>query len=92
MCPNRSSAPCNGKRAASVCMFSGHGCVRAVVEENMQIVNGYVCRDCADVAKAKRGVDPTHAERAQAPKRAESGTAGPLAANGDVGTRLHVIA
>ncbi|MFZ4601905.1 MAG: hypothetical protein ACOYM8_05570 [Caulobacterales bacterium] len=26
----------------------------------MQIVNGYVCRDCADVALAKRNIDPAH--------------------------------
>ncbi len=24
----------------------------------MEMVNGYPCRDCADVAKAKRGIDP----------------------------------
>ena len=26
----------------------------------METVNGYVCRNCADVAYAKRGVDPAH--------------------------------
>jgi hypothetical protein len=26
----------------------------------MEIVNGYVCRDCADVALAKRNIDPAH--------------------------------
>lgn len=25
----------------------------------MEIVNGYPCRDCTDVALAKRGVDPS---------------------------------
>ena len=25
----------------------------------MEIVNGFPCRDCADVAVAKRGVDPS---------------------------------
>ena len=65
---------------------------------NMQVVNGYVCRDCADVARAKQGVDPSQPNPAHAPperrahERAEPGAAGVLAANGDVGTRLHVIA
>ena len=26
----------------------------------MQVVNGYVCTNCTDVANAKRGVDPAH--------------------------------
>jgi hypothetical protein len=63
--------------------------------ESMQIVNGYLCRDCTDVAKARRGVDPRPAEPARAPPErvvSEPGPAGALAANGDVGTRLHVIA
>jgi hypothetical protein len=25
----------------------------------MQIVNGYACLNCSDVAKAKRGIDPS---------------------------------
>ena len=25
---------------------------------SLQIVNGYACLDCADVAQAKRGIDP----------------------------------
>ena len=25
---------------------------------NLEIVNGYVCRDCTDVARAKKGEDP----------------------------------
>ena len=25
---------------------------------SIQIVNGYACLDCADVAQAKRGIDP----------------------------------
>ncbi|WP_157619354.1 hypothetical protein [Skermanella stibiiresistens] len=24
----------------------------------IEMVNGYVCRDCADVEKAKKGIDP----------------------------------
>jgi hypothetical protein len=26
----------------------------------MELVNGYVCRDCTDVSLAKRGIDPAH--------------------------------
>jgi hypothetical protein len=26
----------------------------------MELVNGYVCRDCSDVALAKRNIDPAH--------------------------------
>lgn len=26
----------------------------------MQVVNGYVCHNCTDVANAKKGVDPAH--------------------------------
>ena len=26
----------------------------------IELVNGYVCRDCTDVSLAKRGVDPAH--------------------------------
>ncbi|HET6970209.1 MAG TPA: hypothetical protein VFH92_03700 [Phenylobacterium sp.] len=26
----------------------------------MEIVNGYVCKTCTDVANAKKGVDPAH--------------------------------
>lgn len=26
----------------------------------MEIINGYVCHDCADVALAKRNIDPAH--------------------------------
>jgi len=26
----------------------------------MEIVNGYVCNDCTDVANAKRNIDPAH--------------------------------
>lgn len=27
---------------------------------SMEVVNGYVCRNCTDVAYAKKGVDPAH--------------------------------
>jgi hypothetical protein len=42
----------------------------------MEIVNGYVCRDCFDVEKAKRGVDPQAPraeQQAQVTGRGESG-------------------
>lgn len=26
----------------------------------MEIVNGYMCRDCTDVANAKKNIDPAH--------------------------------
>lgn len=64
----------------------------------MQVVNGYVCRDCSDVALAKKGVDPAQPERERAAvkhtadTRPEPGTLGALASQGDVGTRLHVVA
>jgi hypothetical protein len=27
---------------------------------SLEVINGYVCQSCADVALAKRGVDPAH--------------------------------
>ncbi len=30
------------------------------VRMSMEVVNGYVCRNCTDVAYAKKGVDPAH--------------------------------
>jgi hypothetical protein len=36
----------------------------------MQVVNGYVCQNCTDVANAKMGVDPAHPK--DPPKSAES--------------------
>ncbi|MEZ4225716.1 MAG: hypothetical protein R3B13_32490 [Polyangiaceae bacterium] len=29
----------------------------------MRLVNGYMCRNCADVELAKRGIDPAHPDR-----------------------------
>ena len=60
----------------------------------MQIVNGYFCRDCADVARAKQGIDPARDERAAKERAATHAQAErpQLAQSGDVGTRLHVIA
>jgi hypothetical protein len=31
---------------------------------SMEIVNGYVCRNCSDVELAKKGVDPAKPEKA----------------------------
>ncbi|MEY4583214.1 MAG: hypothetical protein RL701_7917 [Pseudomonadota bacterium] len=63
----------------------------------MQNVNGYLCRDCTDVARAKKGIDPARPtqtpdsrERERVHKASESPA--PLATSGDVGTRLHVVA
>ena len=64
----------------------------------MQIVNGYVCRDCTDVSLAKKGVDPAEkgkppqASEAPALRREPEPDAAPrLASEGSVGTRLHVV-
>jgi hypothetical protein len=38
----------------------------------MDIVNGYPCRDCADVALAKRNVDPAKPRQAIEPPNAEA--------------------
>ncbi len=34
----------------------------------MEIVNGYPCRDCTDVARAKRGIDPARPDQGPAPQ------------------------
>jgi hypothetical protein len=64
----------------------------------LQNVNGYVCRDCTDVARAQKGIDPTRPqggpyvrERAQ-PDSVRPDAPAKLATSGDVGTRLHVVA
>ena len=88
-----SASGCNAQSVANVCTISD-----VQNGEAMQVVNGYVCRDCSDVALAKKGVDPAQPERertvAKHPveRRPEPGTVGALAERGDVGTRLHVIA
>jgi hypothetical protein len=63
----------------------------------MEIVNGYVCRDCTDVERAKKGDDPAQ------PKGAVGSVTDPLAVDGeprgenrplafgDRGTRLNVL-
>lgn len=71
----------------------------------MTLVNGYVCRDCADEELAKRGIDPAHpkggpkTDAATDPKNhnlaadrsQELGVNRP-AADGPVGARLNVFA
>ena len=39
----------------------------------MQVVNGYVCANCTDVANAKKGVDPAHPK--DPPKSVETASA-----------------
>ncbi len=41
----------------------------------MEIVNGYPCRDCADVALAKRNIDPAKPRQAIGPSSAEAAAA-----------------
>jgi hypothetical protein len=64
----------------------------------MQVVNGYLCRDCTDVLRAQKGVDPAHPKdgpygRDRDPNDLTRGAAPvSLATSGAVGTRLHVVA
>jgi hypothetical protein len=58
------------------------GLTRRGHDRAMEIVNGYGCRDCGDVAKARRGVDPAGddaaariAGRRAARERAEAASA-----------------
>jgi len=64
----------------------------------MTLVNGYVCRNCADVELAKRGLDPAHPQRAfrgseafAEPVTEELGENRPTS-SGEIGTRLNVLA
>jgi hypothetical protein len=66
---------------------------------SMEIVNGYVCKDCSDVARAKKGEDPATKPNSpeakdqvlSAPKDDEPrGVNRPLA-SGDRGTRVNLI-
>lgn len=62
----------------------------------MEIVNGYPCRDCTDVALAKKNIDPAHPEEARQPKRREQvgaadaiqGVFGPAIAPGSYGQAI----
>lgn len=70
----------------------------------MEIVNGYPCRDCSDVEKAKKGIDPNaRAGEAEAEAESRSGSGlleekdrdkrginRPLA-SGNVGTALNIL-
>ena len=66
----------------------------------MRIVNGYYCRNCADVELAKKGMDPAHPGREYAggeiyvPPPVESKALGinDPAADGSLGTRLNLHA
>jgi hypothetical protein len=64
----------------------------------VQNVNGYVCRDCTDVARAQKGVDPARPKDGPYGRDRERiglvrpGEPASLAPSGDVGTRLHVVA
>jgi hypothetical protein len=40
---------------------------------SMEIVNGYVCRNCTDVEMAKKGVDPAKPEEAGKAEEAKPG-------------------
>lgn len=68
---------------------------------SMSIVNGYFCRNCADVELAKKGLNPAHPDKeysggeAYVPPSADSKP--PLGLNapetdGPVGTRLNLHA
>ena len=65
----------------------------------MRIVNGYYCRNCADVELAKKGMDPAHPTREYSggevyvPPPPES-KLGPheLEQAGSIGTRLNLHA
>ncbi len=71
----------------------------------MQVVNGYPCFNCGDVAKAKRNIDPAapqpnvepasrQASRAVEPAKDSDGSAGandPLA-SGARGTQVNILA
>jgi hypothetical protein len=67
---------------------------------SMEIVNGYVCRDCTDVERAKKGEDPAKPDNVAA-KDGSTGVSAigdepfgvnrPLA-NGDRGTVLNFLA
>jgi hypothetical protein len=35
----------------------------------MEIVNGYMCRDCTDVAYAKKNIDPAHPKDGPQPNK-----------------------
>lgn len=67
----------------------------------MRLVNGYYCRNCADVELAKKGMDPAHPGREYSggevyiPPTADSKPklgVSPLEKDGPLGTRLNLRA
>jgi hypothetical protein len=40
----------------------------------MEIVNGYMCRDCTDVSYAKKNIDPAHPKEGPQPSEQPSRT------------------
>jgi hypothetical protein len=61
----------------------------------MTSVNGYLCRDCADVELAKRGIDPAHPKKEPQKSTAAAieppyGENQPMA-SGAVGTHLNLV-
>lgn len=75
--------------------------VRSADQTAVQVVHGYVCRDCTDVALAKKGIDPARPtladgrpatpEAKRDAREASPGVNRPRA-HGDVGTRVDVFA
>jgi hypothetical protein len=65
----------------------------------IELVNGYLCRDCADVEKAKKGVDPAAGPNSEAGRSKtdvpvpgnDDGVNRPLK-SGAVGTILNILA
>ncbi|HTV26095.1 MAG TPA: hypothetical protein VMG12_45680 [Polyangiaceae bacterium] len=59
-------------------------------------VNGYYCRDCADVALAQRGIDPAQPRRDEQARRSEAaqrrGENQPGPAGSTLGSRLNLYA
>jgi hypothetical protein len=58
----------------------------------IELVNGFVCRDCADVALARRGIDPAKPKEPggqAAPEKTPDGVNRPLA-SGERGTVLNL--
>ena len=66
---------------------------------SLRLVNGYVCRNCADEELAKKGIDPAHPKRefsgsevyVAPPKTPEVGVNAPEK-TGDIGTKLNLYA
>ena len=69
---------------------------------SMELVNGYVCRDCTDVERARKGEDPAKPVRSGSKADATGGTVAskdeePFGVNrpltgGDRGTQVNLLA